>query len=74
MENKKECDCYYTKFCKSTHLDDKTYCRDSDTPNIQTQETWDDIIKGFIKDTSGAAVELLKRHLKQNYQVPKPLK
>ncbi len=29
VESKNECDCYYTKFCKSTQLEKGTYCRDS---------------------------------------------
>ncbi len=29
-EESAECDCYYTKHCKSTMLDDKTHCRDGE--------------------------------------------
>lgn len=29
IRQKKECDCYYTKFCKSTNLEPNEYCREN---------------------------------------------
>lgn len=37
MENKQECDCYYTKFCKSTQLEPNQYCKDFKDDNISKQ-------------------------------------
>ena len=69
VNKKKECSCYYTKFCQSTMLDDDTYCRDWEKERYGLKVAKDNTItiKPLVVDKLEQLANLLKKYDVRKY-------
>lgn len=69
FDKKEECNCYYTKFCQSTTLNDNTYCRDWEKERYKLKVAPDNTItiKPLVVDKLEQLANLLTKYDVRKY-------